>query len=41
MKELNAEWVTLKNRGVEILDKDIPALNKKLWDDGLGAIWKN
>jgi photosystem II stability/assembly factor-like uncharacterized protein len=40
MKELNAEWVTLKSRGVEILDKDIPALNKKLWEAGLGAIWK-
>jgi hypothetical protein len=41
MKELNAEWRTLKNRGVEIADKDIPALNKKLWEAGLGAIWKN
>jgi hypothetical protein len=40
MKELNAEWATLKSRGVEILEKDIPALNKKLWDAGLGAIWK-
>jgi photosystem II stability/assembly factor-like uncharacterized protein len=41
MKELNAEWAPLKNRGVEILDKDIPALNKKLWDAGVGAVWKN
>ncbi|HVT84164.1 MAG TPA: hypothetical protein VHD35_03135 [Chitinophagaceae bacterium] len=41
MKELNAEWVTLKSRGVELLEKDIPELNKKFWDAGVGAIWKN
>jgi len=41
MKELNAEWVTLKSRGAEILDKNIPAFNKKLWDAGVGAVWKN
>ena len=41
MKELNAEWIKLKSRGVEILDSDIPALNKKLWESGVGAIWKN
>ena len=40
MKELNTQWATLKNRGVEILDNNIPAFNKKLWDAGLGAIWK-
>ena len=41
MKELNTEWASLKSRGVEIMDKDIPAFNKKLWDAGVGAIWKN
>jgi hypothetical protein len=41
MKELNAEWVTLKSRGVEILDKNISLFNKKLWEAGVGAIWKN
>ena len=40
MKELNAQWSALKTRSNEILDKDIPALNKRLWDAGLGAIWK-
>ena len=40
MKELNAQWATLKARATEILEKDIPALNKRLWDAGLGAIWK-
>ena len=41
MKELNAEWATLKSRGVELLEKNIPAFNKKLWDAGVGAVWKN
>ena len=40
MKELNAQWATLKARANEILDRDIPALNKKMWDAGMGAIWK-
>jgi photosystem II stability/assembly factor-like uncharacterized protein len=39
-KELEAQWATLKARGLEIQDKDIPAFNKKLWDAGMGAIWK-
>ena len=40
MKELNGQWAALKARGNEMLDKDIPALNRKMWDAGLGAIWK-
>lgn len=40
MKELNAEWAILKKRGLELLEKDIPALNKKFWEAGVGAIWK-
>ncbi len=40
-QELNAEWATLKSRGVEILEKDIPEMNKKLWEAGVGAVWKN
>jgi photosystem II stability/assembly factor-like uncharacterized protein len=39
-KELDTQWSTLKLRGLELQDKDIPAFNKKLWDAGLGAIWK-
>lgn len=31
MKDLNTKWVGLKSRGDEILEKDIPALNKKFW----------
>lgn len=41
MRELNAQWVTLKARGRELLDTAIPAYNKRLWDAGLGAIWKD
>ena len=41
MKQLNAEWATLKARGAELLEKDIPAMNKRLWDAGVGAIWKD
>jgi hypothetical protein len=41
MKELNAQWVTLKARGNELLNRDIPAFNQRLWDAGLGAIWKD
>jgi hypothetical protein len=39
MKELNAQWTSLKARGNELLTSDIPAFNKRLWDAGLGAIW--
>jgi hypothetical protein len=41
MRELNAQWSGLKARADEILNRDIPALNKKLFDAGLGAIWKD
>ncbi len=40
MKQLNLEWTALKARANEMLDKDIPSLNKRLWEVGLGAIWK-
>jgi len=41
LKELNSQWSTLKARGTELLERDIPAFNKRLWDAGLGAIWKD
>ncbi len=40
MKQLNLEWAALKARANEMLDKDIPSLNKRMWEAGLGAIWK-
>jgi hypothetical protein len=39
-KQMNAQWATLKARANEMLEKDIPALNKSLWNAGVGAIWK-
>jgi hypothetical protein len=41
LRELNAQWATLKARADEINSRDIPAFNKKLWDAGMGAIWKD
>ena len=40
LAELTAEWTKLKSRADEILDKDIPAINKQLWSAGVGAVWK-
>jgi hypothetical protein len=41
LKQLNAEWAVLKSRSDEILNKDVPAFNKMLWDVGVGAVWEN
>jgi photosystem II stability/assembly factor-like uncharacterized protein len=41
LKQLNIEWAALKARANEILNKDVPSLNKRLWEVGLGAIWKD
>jgi thioester reductase-like protein len=41
LKQLTMEWSALKARASEILDKDVPSLNKRLWEVGLGAIWKD
>jgi thioester reductase-like protein len=41
LKQLNTEWSQLKARGSEIFDKDVPSFNKRLWELGLGAIWKD
>ena len=37
--QLDAEWTRLKARSDAMLNTDIPALNRKLWDLGFGAIW--
>ena len=41
LETLSAEWASLKSRSEEMMAKDLPALNQKLWDVGVGAIWKN
>jgi photosystem II stability/assembly factor-like uncharacterized protein len=40
LEKMNAEWTALKSRSDEMLGTDIPSLNKRLWDVGIGAIWK-
>jgi photosystem II stability/assembly factor-like uncharacterized protein len=39
-RELDAEWTKLKAKATEVLEKDLPSLNKKLWDLGVGSIWE-
>jgi hypothetical protein len=39
LKEYTAEWEKLKARGLNLKNVAIPALNKQLWDLGMGAIW--
>ena len=38
--ELEKQWADLKKQAMEILEKDLPAYNKRLWDAGIGAIWE-
>ena len=38
--QLQAEWTRLKARSDAMVNVDIPTLNRKLWDLGLGPIWK-
>ena len=40
LAELDAQWNLLEKEATNILDTQIPAFNKKLWETGLGAIWK-
>lgn len=37
-KELDAQWAGLRQRALTLLDTDIPDYNKKLWENGIGAI---
>ena len=39
LKELTAEWLVLEGRAKTLLEQDIPAYNKKLWEAGIGAVW--
>ena len=40
LKELNEIWALLKSRADEIMNKNLAAINKQLWDAGVGAIWE-
>lgn len=39
-KDMDAQWQILKARATEILEKDLTAYNKKLWELGIGGIWQ-
>jgi photosystem II stability/assembly factor-like uncharacterized protein len=39
LAELNGQWEKLKTRGEELLNPAVPALNRKLWEAGIGALW--
>ena len=41
LKIYTAQWGVLKGRGDELLNKDLPAINKLLADAGVGPVWKN
>ncbi|HEY6114969.1 MAG TPA: hypothetical protein VI172_03335, partial [Candidatus Dormibacteraeota bacterium] len=38
--ELQREWATLKARSDAMLKEDIPSLNRKLWEAGVGAAYR-
>lgn len=37
--ELDAQWRELNVRATELLEQRVPAFNKKLWQEDIGAIW--
>ncbi len=39
LREMDAKWTSLKNRGDELSQKLIPDINKQLWNAGIGGIW--
>jgi photosystem II stability/assembly factor-like uncharacterized protein len=39
LKEYKEKWSVLKSKGDELLNKDLPSFNKKLWEAGIGAVW--
>ena len=40
LAELNAQWEQLRSEGEEIVKKAVPALNQRLWEAGVGALWE-
>jgi hypothetical protein len=39
LKTYTEEWEKLKATGLQLKNESIPALNKQMWDLGMGAIW--
>ena len=38
LAELNSEWSKLKSKGDDIMEKQLPGLNKALWENGVGIL---
>ena len=39
LAELTKEWTALDARAKAIIETDVPAYTKKLWEAGIGAVW--
>ena len=39
LQGLNERWTTLRGEGKELLEERVPAFNRKLWEEGIGALW--
>jgi hypothetical protein len=39
LKEYTPKWEALKARGLDLKNNLLPALNKQLWEAGVGAVW--
>jgi hypothetical protein len=39
LKTYTTEWEKLKARGLNLKKEQIPALNKQLWELGMGVVW--
>ncbi len=39
-QEMEAQWALLLARVTEMLEKDVPELNRVLWEAGVGGVWK-
>jgi hypothetical protein len=40
LEDLGAAWKALTTRADDMAEKELPALNRRLWELGIGAIWK-
>ena len=38
-KELDAKWMKLEQQAQGFMETEIPAMNKELWEAGIGALW--
>ena len=41
LEELGVTWKALDARSNELTEKELPSLNRRLWELGIGAIWKD